>query len=373
MGTTVQAISGKKATNAFIKLQWKFYEGDRNWVPPLLMDRRKLLNPEKNPFFKHADMRLFIAERDGERVGRIAAIVNRNHNEEHKDKVGFFGFFESINNADVSNALFDAAAEWLRGKGMDTMRGPLNPSINDEIGLLVDGFDRPPVILMTYNPRYYPLLLEEYGFKKAKDLYAYLLENEKVLTPKLERGQELVRQRYGVAVRNLNFKNLEKETIILKDLYNRSWQANWGAVAMTDDEFDFLAKDLAQSIGKFKDLVFVLEKQGEPVGFALCLPDLNQLLIHNRRGALLPAVYHLMTGTKRIDLVRIIVLGVLPNFRGKGFDSVMYYEVLKRAESHGILLGEASWVLEDNEMMNRGAKLMNAERYKTYRIYDVAI
>ncbi len=373
MALTIHPISDNADVNRFIKLQWKFYVNDRNWVPPLLMDRRKLLNTKVNPFYKHSRIQLFIAVQDGEDVGRIAAIVNDNHNREHEDKVGFYGFFECINNQDVANALFDAAAQWLRGKGMDTMRGPANPSVNDELGMLVHGFDSPPVFLMTYNPRYYPMLTEGYGFRKAKDLYAYLLSNEDVITPKLERGQMLVRERYGITIRDLDFKNMERETVILKDLYNRSWEKNWGAVAMTDEEFDFLAKDLVQVIGKFKDLVFVAERNGEPIGFTLCLPDINQLLIKNKKGWIIPAAWHLMTGTKNIDLVRIIVLGVLPQHRNKGVDAVMYYETVTRAAKHGVFKGEASWVLEDNGPMNKGARLMNAEQYKTYRLYDVAI
>ena len=373
MSITVRPVSGSADTLRFIKLQWKFYENDRNWAPPMLMDRKKLLNTKKNPFYRHAQMQLFIAEHEGEAAGRIAAIVNENHNQVHGDKVGFFGFFECVNNQEVADALFDAAAKWLRERGMDTMRGPVNPSVNDEIGMLVKGFDSPAVILMTYNPRYYPLLVEGYGFRKAKDLYAYLLHNKDVITPKLERGQQMVRDRYNITIRNLDFKNLERDTVILKDLYNRSWEKNWGAVAMTDAEFDFLAKDLVQVVGKFKDLVFIAERNGEPIGFTLCLPDLNQVLINNRKGRLLPGVWHMLTGTKNIDLVRIIVLGVLPQHRNKGVDAVMYYETVTRAAAHGIFKGEASWILEDNDMMNKGAKLMNAEQYKTYRMYDVAI
>jgi GNAT superfamily N-acetyltransferase len=373
MSITVRPISSKSDVLRFIKLQWKFYEGDRNWVPPMIMDRKKLLNKEKNPFYTHADMQLFIAESAGEPIGRIAAIINHHHNREHKDKVGFFGFFECINNQDAANALFDTAAQWLRDRGMDSMRGPVNPSINDEIGMLIKGFDSPPVILMTYNPRYYPVLCDEYGFKKSKDLYAYLLENKKVVTEKLERGQQLVRDRYKLSIRNVDFKNLDRDVVILKDLYNRSWEKNWGAVAMTDAEFDFLAADLVQVIGKFKDLVFMIERDGEPVGFSLCLPDLNQVLMHNRNGGLLGAAWHMMTKTSKINLVRILVLGVLPGHRNKGVDAVMYHEVVHRAAAHGIFLGEASWVLEDNDPMNKGARLMNADLYKTYRIYDVAI
>ncbi len=373
MSIMVHPISGRADVTRFIKLQWKFYQNDRNWVPPLLMDRKKLLDTKKNPFYRHSAMQLFIARKDGEDVGRIAAIVNDNHNREHGDKVGFFGFFESINNQDVADALFDAAATWLRGKGMDTMRGPANPSVNDELAMLVDGFDSPPVILMSYNPRYYPLLVEGYGFRKAKDLYAYLLRNEKVVTDKLVRGQQLVRDRFGITIRDLDFKNLAREVVTLKDLYNRSWEKNWGAVAMTDAEFDFLAKDLVQVIGKFKDLVFVAERDDEPIGFTLCLPDINQVLIRNTKGRTIPGVWHLLTGTKRIDLVRIIVLGVLPQHRNKGVDAVMYYETVTRAARHGVFKGEASWVLEDNDPMNKGARLMNAEQYKTYRLYDVTI
>jgi len=373
MAVTVRPVSGRAGINRFIKLQWMFYGSDPNWVPPLLMDRKKLLDTKKNPFFRHAEMQLFVAERDGEAVGRIAAILNRNHNREHEDRVGFFGFFECIEDQGVADALFDAVGGWLRPRGMDTMRGPFNPSVNDEIGMLVDGFDRPPVILMTYNPRYYPSLVEGYGFRKAKDVYAYLLRNEDVITPKLERGQNLVRQRYNITVRDLDFNNLKLEVEILKDLYNRSWERNWGAVAMTDEEFDFMAKDLAHAVGRFRDLVFVAERDGKPIGFTLCLPDLNQVLIRNRTGRLLPALWHMLTGMKKIDLVRIAVLGVLPQHRNKGVDAVMYYETVTRAARHNIFLGEASWVLEDNEPMNRGAKLMNAERYKTYRLYDAVL
>ncbi|MBR9977627.1 MAG: hypothetical protein KFH87_06015 [Bacteroidetes bacterium] len=374
MAVSIHPVSEKSADILrFIKLQWAFYKNDPHWVPPLLMDRKKLLSRKKNPFYKHAEMQLFVARKDDTPVGRIAAIVNENHNREHQDKVGFFGFFECINEQEVADALFDAAAAWLRGKGMDTMRGPVNPSVNDEIGMLVEGYDALPVILMPYNPPYYPTLTEGHGFHKAKDLYAYLLRNKLVITPKLERGQQLVRDRYNITIRDLDFKNIERDAAILKDLYNRSWERNWGAVAMTDEEFDFLAKDLVQVVGKFKDLVFIAERNGVPIGFTLCLPDLNQVLIKNKSGWLLPALWHMFTKTKHIDLVRIIVLGVLPEHRNKGIDAVMYYETVTRAAAHGVFKGEASWVLEDNEPMNKGAKLMNAERYKIYRLYEIPI
>jgi GNAT superfamily N-acetyltransferase len=370
MAITILPCSTKAERERFIKSQWKFYENDPHWVPPLLLDRRKILNTAKNPFYQHAELQLFLAMRDDEIVGRIAAITNQSHNDVHNDKTGFFGFFECIDNQDAANALFDAAADWLRSKGKDVMRGPVNPSVNDEIGLLIEGFDAPAVILMTYNPRYYPLLLENYGLKKSKDLYAYLLENKKVITPKLERGAQIVRDRYNIKIRNLDFKKIKSEIAIVKDLYNRSWEKNWGAVAMTGAEFDALAADLLQVVGKFKDMIFIAERNGEPVGFALSLPDINQILIGNKKGRLIPGAIRLMTQTKKINLLRIIVLGVLPEHRGKGIDSVMYWECVTRAAKHGIFLGEASWILEDNVMMNRGAELMNATLYKKYRMYD---
>ncbi|MDH7514461.1 MAG: hypothetical protein QHI48_01110 [Bacteroidota bacterium] len=373
MSVTIHPVETARERKRFITLQWKFYEGDPYWVPPLLADRRKILDPRKNPFFRHGDMKLFIAEKDGVPSGRIAAITNENHNRIHEDTVGFFGFFESVEDGEVAAALFDAARRWLRERGKTVMRGPMNPTVNDDVGLLVDGFDMPPVILMTYNPRYYPALLEGYGFRKAKDLYAYRITYDTVLTPKLERVQNIVRERYGITIRDVDFSRLAEELVIVKELYNRSWEKNWGAVALENEEIDALAADLKPVLAKFQEFAFFCLKHGEPIGFAVTLPDINQILITNRRGRLIPGAFKLLTQTKRISQMRIILLGVLPEHRGLGFDSVMYYEIIRRAALRGIYTGEASWVLEDNVMMNRAAKLLNAERYKTYRLYDLDI
>jgi hypothetical protein len=370
MAVTIRALSTGAELKQFIKLQWKFYKNDPNWVPPLFYDRKKTLDTKKNPFFQHSEIQLFIAEKDGVPVGRIAALTNQNHNDAHSDAVGFFGFFESIDDQLVANALFTAAADWLRSRGKDTMRGPMNPSVNDEIGLLVEGFDNPPQILMTYNPPYYLGLLYEFGLRKVKDLHAYLLTRDSVLTPKLERGQELVRQRYNIRVRDVDFKNIKQEVRILKDLYNRGWEKNWGAIAMTDAEFDFLASDLTQVLGNFREFAFVVEKDGEPVGFSLTLPDINQILITNRRGWLLPAAFKLKTQSNKINRMRMIVLGLVPEYRKRGLDAILYYEVIQRGMKRGIATAEASWILEDNVMINRAMEMMNATPYKRYRIYD---
>ena len=373
MSIKILPVTSKNDKKRFIKMMWKIYDGDPHWVPPLIFDRMKLIDEKKNPFYRHAEMKLFLAERDNEIVGRIGAIVNHNHNEVHNDKTGFFGFFECVNHQDVANALFDAAANWLRSKGMETMRGPHNPSVNDELGLLIDGFDSSPVVLMTYNPRYYQILIENYGFKKAKDLYAYLLQNKTTVSDKLNRIQQAVRERDQITIRNIDLKNLKNEVKIIKDLYNQAWEPNWGAVAMTDAEFDFLAADMKQVIGSFPDFAMIALRKGVPVGFSLTLPDINQLLKKNKNGWLIPGALRLLSGMKKITLARIIVLGVIKEHQKRGIDAVMYYEIWKRAMQYGIYRGEASWVLEDNVMMNRAAALMSGERYKTYRIFDCAI
>ncbi|HZV12721.1 MAG TPA: hypothetical protein VFA55_05855, partial [Candidatus Kapabacteria bacterium] len=275
-------VKTEKDKLQFIKSQWNFYKNDPYFVPPLIMDRKKLLDQKKNPFYKHSEMQLWVARENGQIVGRIAGIVNRNHNEVHKDKVGFFGFFECANRQDVANALFDTAKKWLRERGMDTMRGPVNPSMNDECGLLVDGFDDTPRVLMTYNPRYYMGLMDGYGLKKARDLYAWKITREKVITPKLERVAKMVEERGRVKIRTINMKDIKGELARVKKIYNKAWVPNWGFVPMTDDEFDFIAADMKSIVNP--KYVFFAEINGEPVGFSLTLPDLNEVLHSNKGG-----------------------------------------------------------------------------------------
>lgn len=373
MSFRIERVESKSQLLAFIKSKWNFYKGDENFVPPLIQDRRKLLNEEKNPFYKHAEIQHFLAKRDSKVIGRISAIINGNHNKTHNDKVGFFGFFECINSPEVAAALFEAAESWLKERGMDTCRGPVNPSMNDETGLLIDGFDSPPVLLMTYNPPYYKDLIEEQGYGKAKDLYAYHLTNGEYISDRMERMQEALIKRYDLTIRKIDFKNnFDNDVESLKEIYNAAWQPNWGFVKITDEEFDFLAADLKTFA--VEDYVLLLESKGKLVGFSLGLPDLNQVLIHNKRGSLLGAAYHLLTKKKLINTMRILILGVLPEFQGKGFDSVLYYEVGKRSRPLGIEYGEASWILEDNEAMKKGAtQIMKGKHYKTYRIFEKEI
>jgi len=369
---TVSPVRTRSELRAFITMVWHIYRDDPNWVPPVIADRRKLLDRNRNPFYRHAEMELWIARKEGKIAGRIAAIVNRNHNKEHLDLVGFFGFFESIDDQEVADALLKTAEDWLIDRGMEVMRGPVNPSMNDEAGLLVQGFDDPPVVLMTYNPKYYSRLIEGHGLRKAQDLYAYRLTRAGFITPKLARVQAAVRSREQLTVRSMKFRPkraFRDDLAAVKRIYNSAWEPNWGFVKLTDEEFDSVVHDLQQVA--VEDLLVLVERHGEVIGFGLGLPDINQVLIHNRGGGMLGAVWQLLRRRKAITRGRILILGVLPAFQKRGIDAVLYYEVGTRmTEGQGYSEGEASWVLESNVMMIRAAGLMNAELYKRYRIYE---
>lgn len=365
---TIRPVTSAADELRFIKAQWLFYEGNPYWVPPLLMDRKKLIDRRKNPFYKHARMELFLAEREGKVVGRIGAIINDNHNSEHKENIGFFGFFESVNEQPVADALFDAAAAWLKTQGVTAMRGPASPSVNDEYGLLVEGFDRAPTVLMPYNPPYYAALIEGYGLQKVKDLYAYEVNSKTVFSDKLKRVAKIVREREGLVVRTLNMKDFANEVRTIRELYARGWERNWGEVPMTDEEFDYVAGDLKAIVDP--KIVIIAEVKGKPVGFALSLPDINQVLIKNRKGWLVPGALRLLFQKKRINEVRIVILGVIPEYLNSGIGGLLFYETGVRCTEHGYPVGEASWILEDNVMMNRGAQLMSGVLTKRYRLYQ---
>ncbi|HAL55614.1 MAG TPA: hypothetical protein DCP63_03805 [Bacteroidetes bacterium] len=367
----IRIVRSTKDRHQFIKFLWNIYRGNPSWVPPLLMDRVKLMDRKKNPFYSHADTEFFIAERDGEMVGRIAAIVNHNHIKEHNEQIGFFGFFECIDDQAVANALFDEGRQYLKARGLTAMRGPANPSVNDEYGLLVDGFDLSPTILMPYNPSYYPKLIENYGFSREKELFAYLLSQDEVYNEKLERVNRIVKERNHLTFRILDMKNFDRDAAIIKDLYNKAWEKNWGAVPMTEAEIDAMAKDLKPIV--VPDLVIFAEVKGKPIGFALSIPDINIALKHNRSGRLIPGLIQLFLRKKEINLVRIIVLGVLPEYRATGATGVLFYETAVRAKKLGYQYGEAGWILEDNVSMVKLAEFMKGKITKRYRIYQMPI
>jgi GNAT superfamily N-acetyltransferase len=365
---TIRPVRTKADEKKFLNFPYTFYKADPYWVAPLRLERKKLIDRTHNPFYQHAQLALYLAEREGQVIGRIGAIVNAHHNQTHQDKVGFFGFFECVQDQAVANALFDAAQQFLQSHGMEAMRGPANPSVNDEYGVLVDGFQASPVVLMPYNPPYYSELMERYGLQKAKDLFAYLLDQETVYTDKLVRAHARVTQRHRVTFRSLNMKDFAHDVQRIKAVYNAAWHENWGAVAMTDAEFDALAADLKRIVDP--DLVILAEAHGQTIGFALSLPDINQALKYNKHGGLLGGLWHLYTKKNQINLCRILVLGVLPEYKKTGAAGVLFFETAARAKHLGYRYGEASWVSEDNVMMNRAAELMHGQKYKTYRIYQ---
>jgi GNAT superfamily N-acetyltransferase len=332
-----------------------------------------LLSRSKNPFFEHAEAEYFIAERDGEVIGRIAAISNRLHNETHGDQVGFFGFFECVDDQAVADALFQAAGEWCRTLGHDVLRGPASFSVNDECGLLVDGFDTPPTLMMPHNPRYYIDLIERAGFTKAKDLWVYQGGSQERYVPvpeRLARATELIRQRQGITLRALNLKDFQGEVERIKELYNAAWEKNWGFVPLTEHEIDHLAEQFKPVV--IPELVPMAEKDGKLIGFGIALPDLNVVFQTNRSGRLFPMILRLlwMLKTRRIRRARILLLGVLPAFQGKGVDAMLYHWIWTKSGERSIYWGEAGWILDDNPAMNAGLEKMTFQVYKTYRLYD---
>lgn len=369
---TIRTIHTKKEIKSFIKFAWNIYKDNPYWVAPLIFDKMRILDRENHPFYKHASAEFFIAEKDGVIVGRIAAIKNDLHNQVHEDKAGFWGFFECINDQNVANMLFDAASDWLKKNGCDEMLGPANPSSNEEYGMLLEGFEDEPRLMMTYNPKYYLDLCDNYGLTKAKDLYAYKLENQKVVgSEKLKRVAEIAQKRSGLKIYSMNVKEFKKELDKVKFVYNKAWEKNWGFVPMTEDEIDALAKDLKPLVEP--SLVLFGEIDNQLVGFALVMLDYNQIF-KSFNGRLLPFNFlKIFTQKKKINWSRILTLGIIPEYQKRGLDAVFYWEIVNRAANVGILLGEASWILEDNAMMNRGAEVMNGTIYKKYRIYRKSI
>jgi hypothetical protein len=369
-----QEVKTEKELLQFIKLPWKIYKDDPNWVPPLISERKAFFDPQKNPFFEHALVKNFLASREGELVGRISAIVNHNHNRFHRDKTGFFGFFESIKDYQVSAQLFDAAGGFLKSQGMELMRGPCNFSTNEELGFLSEGYDSPPVIMMTYNPRYYLDFAEEYGFRKAKDLFAYYMHQSVKPPERVVRVAEKVKKKKNLRIRRLNLRQLGSEIRIIKEIYNSAWSDNWGFVPMTDREFDYLAKDLKRILDP--DLVLIAEVDGEPAGFSLALPDINQVL-KKLNGRLFPlGILKLLWYTKikrLVDGTRILTAGVIEKYRHQGIDNIFYLDTYRIGTGKGYTWGEFSWILEDNHAMNSALETLGARIYKKYRIYEMEI
>ncbi len=355
----------------FIKFAWEIYKDDPNWVPPLILDHLKRLDPTKDPYHKHSESQLFLARRDGKIVGRIAASIDRLHNETHQEKTGFCGFFECINDVTVAKALFDAAGQWLKSRGMTIMRGPANFTSNQEWSLLIQGFDRPPHVMMTYNPRYYMDLFDSYGFKKAKDLFAFYRSTATDLDPRISKIAEHTRKKHNIKVRTVNMKKFKEELNLVKDIYRSAWEKNWGFIPMTDEEIEYAANDLKQII--IPELMLFAEVNGEAVGFSVTLPDINQAL-KKINGRLFPfGIFKFLYYLRKVDDSRLLLLGIKEAYRRRGIDSIFYIESFSRAKAMGIRGGEMSWTLEDNTVINKAMEALGGDLYKKYRVYDYAL
>jgi GNAT superfamily N-acetyltransferase len=366
----VRPVRSRRDRRAFIELPYRLYRHEPLWVPPLRRDVAEMLDPRRHPFHLHSEVELFVAESRGRVAGRIAAIHNRRHVEFHGERAGFFGFLEMEREPEVAAALVEAAAAWVRGRGLEILRGPASFSTNEEAGLLVEGFDTPPVLMMPWNPPWYADLLEGVGFRKAKDLLAYW-RGHAAVPERLARAANALARRHRVRIRPMDRRRYWDEVAAIRRIYNTAWERNWGFVPMTDEEFTHLAKKMKPVVDP--DLVAFAEVDGELAGFALGIPDLNRALRH-ANGRLFPIGWlKILLHARGIDTFRVLTLGVLEPYRKTGAAEMMYLYLLRTGPRKGITKGEFSWILEDNAVMRAGMEKFDAHVYKTYRLYDLPI
>ena len=365
----VEVVETKAGLRAFLRFPERVYQYDPLWVAPLLRDQSALLSPT-NPFFAHAEIRLFLARRGREIVGRVAAIVDQLHIEHWRERAGFFGFFESLPEEEVVGALLDATRTWLSGRGMTVIRGPVSPSTNHECGLLVDGFGQPPRLLMPYNPPYYASLLEGVGFIGVKDLLSYDFDLSQALP---ERLSVLARtaEAKGARVRGFNLKALREEAQVMRSLYNSAWQQNWGFVPMGEAEAAFMAARLRPLLAP--ELALIAEWGGKPVGFALSLPDYNPAL-RLLRGCATPwGMLRFLWRRRSLDEMRVLALGILPDYRRRGIDALLIRETFQGGRRRGYRRAELSWILEENTLMRRTVEQLGSKVAKRYRLYEASL
>ena len=374
MVAQIVPVRTQRQLRAFVRLPWRIYAHDPCWVPPLLLDEHKRFDPRRNPFFEHAEVQLFLALQDGKPVGRISAHIDRLHNEFHQEKTAFFGFFESPQDEEVARALLGAAERWARERGMTKLRGPFGFNTNGYSGLLVEGFDSPPALLMPYNPPYYAQFIEDSGYHKAKDLLAFRIEIDealhqrmKELLPRLEKIAERAREK-GFRVRSLNLRDFRGEVHRLREIYNEAWERNWGFVPLTEREFTEQARDLKRIVRP--ELAKIVERADEPVGFALAVPDFNEAL-KSLNGRLFPfGIFKLLRAARRIQGLRLLTLGIKRRHRIRGVDALLYTALIRDGLRLPFTRCECSWILEDNDLIIRAIELVGGERYKTYRVYE---
>ncbi len=371
----VKPVVSKKEWKAFYNLPHSIYKDDPNWVAQLRPMVEEALDNKKNPFYKHAIREPFLAYRNGVVVGRIVGVVDQNHNEHQKETTAFFGFYEAIDDQEVANALLETVKTWALSKGMNKIRGPASPSTNHECALLIDGFDQPPVVMMTYNPKYYATQFENWGLAKAKDFFTWAGHPYSTIEPRLLKHIERIKKRKKITIRPIDYGTFKEDLEILHDIYNDAWKHNWGFVPMNKEEFFFAAKNFKMFADRH--LIMLIFVDGEPAGFTGCLPDLNQGLKKLKNGKLFPFGFLKLIwdikgpGRKKtITRIRIITLGMKKKFNFLGLGPIIYQEIMKVCKDREYPDAEAGWVLEDNHQMNDALKQISFKKNKTYRIYD---
>jgi GNAT superfamily N-acetyltransferase len=366
----VRPVRSQRELMRFIKLPWRLYGPESQWVPPLISERKRFLDQRKNAFFKHATAEYFIAYRRRQPVGRISAHVDHWFNEFQQNSWGLFGFFECEDSQETADALFETAESWLREQGRDLMIGPMDFTTNHECGLLVAGHEHPPQILEPWQHPYYKTLFEGYGFAKAMDLLKWRLDvsdRSKVLPVVSEQAKRLEPE-HGITVRHMRRSELKREVERFKEVYNAAWARNWGFVPLTDEEIDDQARELKPLLDE--NWAFIAERGDETVGASLTLPDYNQVL-KRLNGRLLPFGWlKFLRARKTIDAVRVFALGVKPEYQHTGVASAFYIECFDMAATTPQRGGEMGWILENNTAMNRGMEALGGEVTKRYRLYE---
>jgi GNAT superfamily N-acetyltransferase len=372
---TVRPVSGKRDLNVFIRVPFRLH-GGTPWVPPLIMERKEFLDREKNPFFDHAEAEYFLAERDGEPVGRITAHVDERWTQFQGGNDGMFGFFESENDPETAAALVEAAAGWLRARGRERMLGPMDFTTNDECGILIEGYERPPLVLEPWHPPYYRELLEALGMTKSMDLlmwelYLGTLKQGDRFHDFIHEAAQKSESEHGVTVRQMRKNDLEAEVTRFMEVYNEAWGPNWGFVPITEEEVAFQAKNLKPILDE--NWAMIAEREGEVVGAALTLPDINQVL-GKMNGRVLPfGWWHFLTGRRKINQVRVFALGVKPEYQHFGVAAALYVRHVETAARVRQKGGEMGWILEVNEPMNRAMEGMGGKVVKRYRLYELPL
>lgn len=365
----VTLVTTKEERKQFIDFPYSHYQEDEHWVPPLKMEQKKLIDKEKNAFYENGNIALFLAEQNGEICGRIAAIQDHRYNDFHNNKTGFFGFFECIEDESVAALMFKVASDWLKQRGHTEVLGPSNPSMMDEIGILVDGFNYDPSFLMPYHKPYYDELIKSAGLEKAMDMYAYRVTQQTVSLDRMYRAEEIVRRRIPkLRIRNIDLKNIDREVQIVRRIFNEAWKENWGFIPLTEEELAATAKDFKMILDP--DMAHVAEVDGEPIAFSIGIPDLNQALKH-MDGTLFPTgIFKLLWHKRNINRIRTALMGVLPEYQGKGIDALLHKETILNGREKGYNSSELSWVLETNKAMMQVADKIGAHIEKTYRMYS---